>query len=123
MKIKLLFAFVLSISLVTVLGTVQPIPDYENLGVVWSDGGHTLKVLFRDGNDYFVREWDFSGKGEDLEVFPFDGNRSGFSSQAFAVGVEADLVGDEIFVFRVNNADNSGQQRSLIRTVYGYAFG
>lgn len=120
MKIKLTFTIVLIALLVSALGTFQPIPKLENLGVVWSDQGHTLKVLYRDGDEYFVREWDFSGKGEDLEVFPFDGNLSGFSRHAYAVGAEAIIVEGAVIVY-LNRYDS--QETVTINTVYGYVSG
>jgi len=108
----LLIGFMLSVQPVQ-----QPPALFEDLGVVWADNGNTLKVLFREYDEYFVRLWDFSGNVEEIDDMPTDEPVGSFSKAAYAVGLEAMIVDGEIHVY----ITRLGEGKTLLRTVYGHA--
>ena len=119
MKTRLL-VIALSLSFLALIGTILPLPERANIGVQWTNGGTQLNVLYREDGQFFVREWDFTNDGEELEVFPFEGEFSDFSTEAYATGAYAVLTPEntedvEVYIDRASGNFN--------RRVYGLVAG
>jgi len=114
------FAVVIAV-LATAVRFSQPEPRCKNLGVVWTDSGTLLKVVYRESGNLFERHWDFSdfmsNRGEELETFPY--SESTHFKVAFTAGKAAYLKGGYVVV----EIETSVAGYYITQEVYGCVVG